>query len=103
MSKTARRIMGVAATVPLLLDLEGNAWAATADDLGKSLTPIGAERAGNADGTIPAWTGGDLEVAQGWKVGDPRVDRYAGEKKLSPSTHRMSTNMPASSRKGRSR
>jgi hypothetical protein len=82
MSKTARRIMGVAATVALLLDLEGNAWAATADDLGKSLTPIGAERAGNADGTIPAWTGGDLEVAQGWKVGDPRVDRYAGEKKL---------------------
>ena len=26
--------------------------------LGKDLTPIGAERAGNADGSIPAWTGG---------------------------------------------
>jgi len=26
--------------------------------LGTSLTPVGAEMAGNADGTIPAWTGG---------------------------------------------
>ncbi len=29
-----------------------------AAELGKSLTPVGAERAGNAAGTIPAWTGG---------------------------------------------
>ena len=29
-----------------------------AAELGKSLTPIGAEMAGNAAGTIPAWTGG---------------------------------------------
>ncbi len=28
------------------------------DQLGNSLTPIGAERAGNASGTIPEWTGG---------------------------------------------
>ena len=28
--------------------------------LGKELTPIGAERAGNADGTIPEWKGGVL-------------------------------------------
>lgn len=27
-------------------------------ELGKSLTPMGAEAAGNASGTIPAWTGG---------------------------------------------
>ncbi|MCD6293246.1 MAG: DUF1329 domain-containing protein, partial [Deltaproteobacteria bacterium] len=26
--------------------------------LGKDLTPIGGEMAGNAAGTIPAWTGG---------------------------------------------
>jgi len=26
--------------------------------LGTSLTPLGAEMAGNADGSIPAWTGG---------------------------------------------
>ena len=28
------------------------------DQLGTSLTPIGAEKAGNASGTIPEWTGG---------------------------------------------
>ena len=28
------------------------------DQLGASLTPVGAEKAGNAAGTIPAWTGG---------------------------------------------
>jgi hypothetical protein len=26
--------------------------------LGTTLTPVGAEKAGNADGSIPAWTGG---------------------------------------------
>jgi hypothetical protein len=36
---------GVMAAVP----------AAEADKLGKSLTPMGAEMAGNADGSIPAW------------------------------------------------
>ena len=30
--------------------------------LGKDLTPTGAERAGNADGSIPEWTGGGV----GW-------------------------------------
>jgi len=29
-----------------------------AAQLGSSLTPLGAEKAGNADGSIPAWTGG---------------------------------------------
>jgi Protein of unknown function (DUF1329) len=29
-----------------------------AEQLGTSLTPLGAEMAGNAEGTIPAWTGG---------------------------------------------
>lgn len=37
----------------------------TAADLNGKLTPLGAERAGNADGSIPAWTGGytDQSVA----------------------------------------
>ena len=29
------------------------------------LTPLGSERAGNADGTIPAWTGGLTKPACG--------------------------------------
>ena len=32
-----------------------------ADRLGNDLTPLGAEKAGNADGTIPAWEGGITE------------------------------------------
>jgi len=32
--------------------------ASQAARLGQDLTPLGAERAGNAEGTIPAWTGG---------------------------------------------
>lgn len=32
--------------------------ASVADRLGRDLTPLGAEKAGNADGSIPAWTGG---------------------------------------------
>ena len=31
-----------------------------------TLTPMGAERAGNATGTIPAWTGGMTAVPDGW-------------------------------------
>lgn len=49
--------------------------------LGKDLTPVGAERAGNKEGTIPAWTGGDMKAPAGWKVGAPRPDPYAGEKR----------------------
>ncbi|MCS0582677.1 DUF1329 domain-containing protein [Massilia pinisoli] len=50
--------------------------------LGKELTPVGAERAGNKDGTIPAWTGGDVKAPSGWKVGAARPDPYAGDKRL---------------------
>ena len=31
-----------------------------------TLTPVGAERAGNAAGTIPAWTGGYTTIPSGW-------------------------------------
>lgn len=34
--------------------------------LGDDLTPIGAERAANADGSIPEWTGGVTEALPGW-------------------------------------
>ena len=34
--------------------------------LGNDLTPMGAEKAGNADGTIPEWTGGLTSPLPGW-------------------------------------
>jgi len=46
--------------------------------LGKELTPIGAEKAGNKAGTIPAWTGG-LKIDPSV---EPSVDIYSSEKPL---------------------
>ena len=60
----------------------GGAQAQSFADLGKSLTPTGATRAGNADGTIPAWTGGLHGTPPGWHQGDERPDPYAREKPL---------------------
>lgn len=45
-----------------------------------TLTPFGAEKAGNKDGSIPAWTGGYTTVAPGYKPGTPRPDPFAAEK-----------------------
>jgi len=46
---------------------------------GPELTPIGAERAGNAEGTIPEWTGGVTEPAPGWEPGVKRIDLFADD------------------------
>jgi hypothetical protein len=57
--------------------------AVTAEEAAKlksSLTPFGAEKAGNKDGTIPAWTGGHTQVPAGYKGGQPRPDFFAGDK-----------------------
>jgi len=45
-----------------------------------ALTPLGAEKAGNAAGTVPAWEGGMAKAPAGWNSGDPRPDPFAGEK-----------------------
>ncbi len=56
------------------------ASAAEAAQLKTTLTPFGAERAGNADGSIPAWTGGWTTVPAGFKSGDVLPDLFASEK-----------------------
>ena len=50
--------------------------------LGKTLTPLGAERAGNAAGTIPAWDGGITKPVAGYKEGGHYPDPFAGDKPL---------------------
>ncbi|MCY1504881.1 hypothetical protein D9M68_390690 [compost metagenome] len=57
---------------------------ADASRLGKELTPLGAESAGNADGSIPEWKGcPDLGAPlEQLKAGDRRWDPYASEKPL---------------------
>ncbi len=47
--------------------------------LGQDLTPIGAEQAANADGSIPAWTGGITTPPAGYTVGDHHPDPFAGD------------------------
>jgi len=50
--------------------------------LDKDLTPLGAERAGNADGTIPAWTGGITQPPAGYTPGMHHPDPYADDQPL---------------------
>lgn len=50
--------------------------------LGKTLSPMGAERAGNAAGTIPAWDGGLTKPVAGYKEGGHYPDPYANDKPL---------------------
>jgi len=49
---------------------------------GDKLTPVGAERAGNADGSIPEWTGGLKELPAGYTPGGRLVDPYSDDKPL---------------------
>ncbi|MBS0380282.1 MAG: DUF1329 domain-containing protein [Proteobacteria bacterium] len=70
--------------------LSPGAWAGVspqeAAHLGDDLTPLGGEKAGNADGTIPAWTGGIRSAAEAgfpnYKSGDHHPDPYASDKPL---------------------
>ena len=50
--------------------------------LGKDLTPTGAEKAGNKDGTIPAWTGGLTTPPACFKPGTRYCDPFADDKPL---------------------
>jgi hypothetical protein len=54
----------------LLMGFSTGGWAAVsateAQELGKTLTPFGAIKAGNAEGTIPAWDGGLTTIPPGF-------------------------------------
>lgn len=53
---------------------------ATSDAQLKGLTPVGAERAGNASGTIPAWTGGLCTAPPGWTPSNGYTSPFADER-----------------------
>ncbi|MBW2399097.1 MAG: DUF1329 domain-containing protein [Deltaproteobacteria bacterium] len=50
--------------------------------LGTTLTPIGAERAGNAAGTIPPWTGGITRPPAGFLPGQRHPDPFPEDRPL---------------------
>ncbi|MDI1337656.1 MAG: DUF1329 domain-containing protein [Lacunisphaera sp.] len=56
--------------------------AADANRLGNDLTPLGGEKAGNADGSIPAWTGGQTTAPAGYKTGMHHPDPFKGDQVL---------------------
>jgi len=53
-----------------------------AAQLGQELTPVGAQRSGNSDGSIPAWNNGITTAPAGYTTGDHHIDPFAGDKVL---------------------
>ena len=53
-----------------------------AQQLKTTLTPMGGEKAGNKEGTIPAWMGGMTTAPPSYKNGGHRGDPFADEKPL---------------------
>ncbi|MBK6714757.1 MAG: DUF1329 domain-containing protein [Burkholderiales bacterium] len=67
------------------------AAAVSADEAARlkgELTPFGAEKAGNKDGSIPAWAGGYTTPIPGFKNGGKRADPFAADKPLYQVTAR---------------
>ena len=70
--------LGILATADLVAGPQPN----QVHRLSEDLTPVGAERAGNEAGTIPAWTGGILEPPVPYEPGDHHPDPFIGEQAL---------------------
>ncbi|MBL9214930.1 MAG: DUF1329 domain-containing protein [Opitutaceae bacterium] len=69
----------LAAGAVLLLPVRASISAADASRLGKDLTPLGGEQAGNADGSIPAWKGGLTTAPAGYQPGMHHPDPFADD------------------------
>ena len=86
----------IATAVALCAAMAAQAAVSTdeAKALGNTLTPIGAEKAANAAGTIPAYSGGLTTPPAGFKPGDGiRPNPFAGEKpRLSIDAKNMAAN-----------
>ena len=78
-----KRLGIVAATIALALSSQTAFAKVGADEaakLGADLTPLGAEKAANADGSIPAWTGGITSVPAGFTPGGFHIDPFPEDK-----------------------
>jgi hypothetical protein len=82
--KNMSKILASAVAVATLVAFAAPAAAKLSDAevarLGADLTPMGAEKAGNKAGTIPAWTGGLCEPPAGWSAVKGYVDPFASDK-----------------------
>ncbi len=78
---TTHRIPLFAALVGVALSAQAAITADEAKALGTTLTATGAEKAGNKDGSIPAYTGGLTTAPAGFKPGDGiRPNPFAADK-----------------------
>lgn len=77
------RALGLTGLLALqVLAAEAKAPTDQIERLGKDLTPVGAERAGNKDGSIPAWSGGATKPPAGFDASKGWADPFGGDKPL---------------------
>jgi hypothetical protein len=75
----------VAAALTIALSSQTALAKVSADEaakLGDTLTPLGAEKAGNADGSIPSWEGGITTPPAGFEPGGFHIDPFPEDKPL---------------------
>ncbi len=75
----------IAMTLALSANTQAKVSQEAADRLGKDLTPVGADPNANAEGTIPAWTGGfsrNYQIPSGYKPGDFHLNPFPDDKIL---------------------
>jgi len=77
-----RALLTLAAGAALTITLHAAITAEEAARLGADLTPLGAEKAANAAGTIPEWTGGITTPPAGYTPGMHHPDPFAADKPL---------------------
>jgi hypothetical protein len=81
-TKTVPLLTALALTLLSFTTAHAAVSEAEAARLGKDLTPMGAIKAGNAEGTIPAWDGGITSPPAGFNAGDHHPDPFASDKIL---------------------
>jgi len=76
----ARAAAAACLAVAVILPAQARLSDSEAARLGADLTPIGAEKAGNKEGTIPEWNGGLAAAPAGWVANQGYVDPFPDDK-----------------------
>lgn len=72
----------LALLLAVALQVHAKLPAVQVERLGKDLTPVGAEKAGNKDGSIPSWDGGIVTAPAGFDAARGWADPYKADKPL---------------------
>ena len=79
MRATKKALASVISVMMCVSTAQAAVSASEAERLGKDLTPLGAIKAGNADGSIPEWTGGIKTPPGSYTPGSHHADPYAAD------------------------